>query len=71
MFTLSKKGAESMGKLEEKGIKLMKCPKCGNDMLNGEIGIGSSSRGMPSIFWAPKDVFNRLIPQALTTKKAV
>ncbi len=25
-------------------IKLMKCPKCGNDMLTGEIGISSSSR---------------------------
>ena len=49
----------------------MKCPKCGNDMLIGEIGISAFSKGMPAMFWAPKEVFNRMIPQAITMKKAV
>ncbi len=49
----------------------MKCPKCGNEMLIGEIGVSSFSRGIPELFWAPREVFNRIIPQALTTKKAV
>ncbi len=67
----SNKISTSINDTGKEVIKLMKCPKCGNDMLTGEIGISSSSRGMPSIFWAPREVFNRLIPQALTIKKAV
>lgn len=49
----------------------MKCPKCGNEMLMGEIGISAFSKGMPTLFWAPREVFNRRIAQTLTIKKAV
>lgn len=49
----------------------MKCPKCGNEMLIGKMGVSAFSRGMPDLFWAPGDVFNRLIPQSITTNKAV
>ena len=49
----------------------MVCPKCGNEMLLGEIGQSAFARGRADLFWAPKEVFNRLLPNTLTTKKAV
>lgn len=49
----------------------MICPKCGKEMENGLIGVSAYNRGMPAIFWAPKQVFNRLIPNMLTVKQAV
>ncbi len=48
----------------------MICPKCGKEMEYGEIGVDAFSRGMPTLFWAPKQVFNRLLPGTLTAKKA-
>lgn len=51
--------------------KTMICPKCGNEMEIGEIGVDAFSRGMPILFWAPKEVFNKFIPGFITTKKAV
>ncbi|MBR1391633.1 MAG: hypothetical protein IJ567_09390 [Lachnospiraceae bacterium] len=50
----------------------MKCPKCGKEMIAGEMGISAnSSIGRSTLFWAPKEVFNRLLPNTLTAKKAV
>ena len=49
----------------------MKCPKCGNEMIKGKIGLSAFSKGMPGLYWAPEEVFNRLIPQTITIKKAV
>lgn len=33
----------------------MICPKCGSEMILGEIGIDRFSRGTPTLFWAKKD----------------
>ena len=50
----------------------MKCPKCDKEMIAGEMGISAnSSIGRSTLFWAPKEVFNRLLPNTLTAKKAV
>ena len=40
-------------------------------MEYGQIGINAYNRGMPAIFWASKQVFNRMIPSFLTAKRAV
>lgn len=34
----------------------MKCPKCGKDMVLGEIANG---RGDTSVYWAPKAFFDK------------
>lgn len=34
----------------------MKCPKCGNDMVLGEI---ANIRGDTSFYWAPKEFFDK------------
>ena len=47
----------------------MICPKCGNEMIYGKIGVSAGSRGYPTMFWAPEDVFNKHMPQFLTLKK--
>ncbi len=49
----------------------MICPKCGKEMEYGQIGVSAYNRGIPIMFWAPKQVFNRIIPNFLTAKKAV
>lgn len=49
----------------------MICPKCGKEMEYGQIGVSAYNKGMPKIFWAPKQVFNRLIPNMLTVNTAV
>ena len=48
----------------------MLCPKCGNEMEYGNIGISAGSKGVPRIFWAPTQVFNRMFPNFLTSHKA-
>lgn len=47
----------------------MICPKCGNEMSIGEIGIDSFSKGVPTLFFAKKDFFRK--HTWLTRKKAV
>ena len=49
----------------------MNCPKCGNDMSKGEIGVSAASRGIPALFWAPTEVINKHIPSFLTINKVV
>lgn len=49
----------------------MNCPKCGNEMSKGEIGVSAASRGIPALFWAPTEVINKHIPSFLTIKKVV
>ncbi len=49
---------------------MMICPKCGREMSDGQIGVSVYNRGMPRIFWAPRSVFNRIIPNMLTIKRA-
>lgn len=50
----------------------MNCPKCGNEMLVGAIGVDALSKGYRAkMFWAPSEVFGRHMAQLLTTKKAV
>ena len=46
------------------------CPKCGNEMEYGEIGMDPFyARGVPLLFWAPKKVFDRMFPNCVTAKK--
>jgi len=49
----------------------MKCPKCGNEMIIGEISVDAFSRGIPSLYWAEKDFFNKHMAAWVTSKKAV
>ena len=47
----------------------MKCPKCGKDMVLGEIADG---RGDTSFYWAPKEFFDKHWANAYShTKKTV
>ena len=55
----------------KEGITVMNCPKCGNEMSKGEIGVSAASRGIPALFWAPTEVINKHIPSLLTIKKVV
>lgn len=36
----------------------MKCPKCGNEMQFGEIGIDRMSIGTSLLFWTPKEFYS-------------
>ncbi len=50
----------------------MNCPKCGKEMIYGKIGVSVISKGVPkNMFWAPEEVYNKHMAQALTLKKAL
>ena len=37
----------------------MNCPKCGKEMLFGEIAYDQFSQGKPLLFWAPKEFYSK------------